>query len=437
LLMQQYYGDSLISLTEFTTDNFDDAKARAILEKLGYADEKPSCAQAVLPQISFAPGEAAIDVMNSAANGANKQRILNCPLNQASTMPVQYADETERNRVEQYEAAAELNETSWLGKDCAQAGCPGIDITGQTGIVYHASYGRSQFTAATFLETINGLANEEKKTLGVTQDMQSRITAALHRSDEVGKTSPTKPGAFVKYRDRYTCATGAGAWDNAGKATQPPQPASLTIAELTSFQANTGLSRQAFIDMVCFTPAGSARPIGEGKNAFMTEAIFTDTTLKSWMMDIFKSDDKFGYISRILIRSNLREVLGTASLAAGFLNSETPTLRSGGVNPSYASKQHSIEEELAMRVSRRHNGGKAAALSGNISVLTRTCIDAGPDKNTPLCDIGGYVKKFIGITNGHGDWRSLRCAADAKSAGSGSNAKWRGLELKPLSLPAN
>jgi RHS repeat-associated protein len=435
LLMQQYYGDSLISLSEFTIDNFDDAKARAILEKLGYAGEKPSCAQAVLPQISFAPGESAIDVINSAANGANKQRILYCPLNQASIMSVKYADDTERDRVEKYEAAAELNETSWLGKDCAQAGCPGIDITGQTGIVYRASYGRSQFTGATFLETINGLTSEEKQALGMTSDMQARITAALKRSIEIGSTTP--PGQFSIYRNKYTCATAAGAWDNAGQTAQPPQPAPLTIAERTAFQTNTGLGRQAFIDMVCFAPAGNARPLGEGKNAFMTEAIFTDTTLKSWMMDIFKSDDKFGYISRVLIRNNLRTVLGTAPLAAGFANAETPTLPGGGVNPSYKAKQQSIEEELAMRVSRLHNGGKAAALSENISVLTRTCINTGPDKNTPLCDIGNYVNKFIGITNGHGDWRSLRCAADAKSTGSGNNAKWRGLEFKPLSLPVN
>lgn len=88
-----------------------------------------------------------------------------------------------------------------------------------------------------------------------------------------------------------------------------------------------------------------------------------------------------------------------------------------------------------MRVSRLHNGGKAAALSTDVSVLTRTCIDTGPAQNYPLCDANAYVKQFIGITNGHGDWRSLRCAADAKSAGSSSARKWIGLEFKPMSLP--
>lgn len=431
LLLKQYYGDSLISLSEFTVDNFDDAKARAILEKLGYIGEKPICTLAELPQISFAPGEAAIDVTNSAANGADKQRILNCPLNQSSTLPVKYRDDTERDRVEKYEAAAELNETSRLGKDCSPSGCPGVDITGQTGIVYHASYGRSQFTGNTLLETINGLSSEEKQALRVTPDMQARITAALKRSKEVGSETP--PGLFTIYRQRYSCATAGDAWDMAGQTSQTTQTAPMTIAERTSFQSNTSLGRQAFIDMVCFAPAGNARPIGEGRNAFMTEAIFTDTTLRSWMMDIFKGEDKFGYISRIRIRNNLRQVLGKSTLTNNFMNPETPNLPGGAINPSYSSKQRSIEEELAMRVSRLHNGGDKAALSENISVLTQACVKSGPNKNWPLCDMGDYVKQFIGITSGHGDWRSLRCAADGSA---GSALKWLGLEVKPLDLPA-
>jgi RHS repeat-associated protein len=423
-LMQQYYGDSLVSLSEFTINNFDDAQARAILGKLGYAGQKPSCAQAVLPQISFGPGDAAIDVTNLIANGADRQRILNCASDQGSSMPVKYVDDTERNRVEKYEAAAEMNETASLSKDCSNSGCPGVDITGQTGVVYHASYGRSQFTGYTFLDTINRLPAEAKQALALTADMQARITKALARANQVGGAAPpSNPNVFTKYRARYNCSNAASAWDNAGQTTQVPQP--MTTAEQSGFQTNTGLARQAFIDMVCFAPSGNARPLGEGRNAFMTEAIFTDTILKNWIMNIFKSDAKFGYISRTLLREDLKTVLGQASLSSHFVNVEAPTSSGGAVNPAYQTKQRSIEEELAMRVARLHNGGKNIALSPNTAALTSN-------------DTGNYVKKFIGIINdGHGDWRSLRCTADTKSAGTNGTPKWRGLEFKALKLPTN
>jgi hypothetical protein len=254
--------------------------------------------------------------------------------------------------------------------------------------------------------------------------MQDRITKALARALEVGRAAPpANPGAFTKYRARYNCSNAASAWDNAGQTAQTPRP--MTIAEKSAFQANTGLGRQAFIDMVCFAPSGNARPLGEGRNAFMTEAIFTDTTLKNWIMGIFKSDAKFGYISRTLLREDLKKVLGQASLSSHFVNAEAPTTSDGAANPSYQIKQRSIEEELAMRVARLHNGGKNIALSPNTATLTSN-------------DTGNYVKKFIGIINdGHGDWRSLRCAADIKSAGTNGTSKWRGLEFKALKLPTN
>jgi hypothetical protein len=58
-------------------------------------------------------------------------------------------------------------------------------------------------------------------------------------------------------------------------------------AESYRRQTRTGLGRQAFIDMICFVPSGNARPLGEGRAAFDTEAIFTDTVLRDWMMEWF------------------------------------------------------------------------------------------------------------------------------------------------------
>lgn len=286
------------------------------------------------------------------------------------------------------------------------------------------SYGRSQFTGYTFLDTVNGLPAEAKQALGLTADIQARITKGLARANQVGGAAPpSNPNVFTKYRSRYNCSNAASAWDNAGQTTQVPQP--MTTAEQSAFQTNTGLGRQAFIDMVCFAPSGNGRPLGEGRNAFMTEAIFTDTTLKNWTMDIFKSDAKFGYISRTLLREDLKMVLGQTSLSSHFVNAEPPTSSGGAANATYQTKQRSIEEELAMRVARLHNGGKNIALSLNSAVLTSN-------------DTGNYVKKFIGIINdGHGDWRSLRCAADTKSERTNAPPKWHGLEFKALKFPNN
>ncbi len=434
-LFKEHYGNNLISVSQFTIDNMSNRDATLLIAKLTNTTAGlGTCpaANLLLPQIMFAAEDAAINVTQANANGANRQRILNCTQNQSSTMPVQFANDTERNRVEKYEAAAEMNETSWLGKDCSQNGCPGVAITGQTGYVYHASYGRSQFTGVTFLETIKRLSTAEKQALGVTADMQTRIDGGLRRAIQIGER---RTGAFEKYRKNYTCSDAATAWDRAGQAVQPLQPAPLSLAELNTFQANTGLGRQAFIDMICFTPQGNARPIGEGKNAFMTEAILNDTTLKNWMMGIFRSDDRFGYLSRILIRNNLRTVLGAAALSSNFNNTLAPTLPNGTPNPAYAQKQRSIEEGMAMRVARLHNGGQRVALSIDTSVLTRSCVSNGPNRNMPFCDTGNYVNKFIGIINdGHGDWRSLRCAINPQTI-LGTPGTWRGLELRPLNLP--
>jgi RHS repeat-associated protein len=427
-MLNKYYGNNLISIGEFTIDNFNDDNAKGILNTLGYADPAVHvCLPSGLPPIPFGPDDAPIDVTKQAANDTNRQRILNCARDEKSSMPMQYANDAERDRIEKYEAAAELNEISTLGKDCSKSGCPGVTISGQSTTEYHASYGRSQFTGATFLDTINKLSAAEKSALGLTAELQAKIAPALARAREVGK----KKGLFDELRKTYNCAQAAAAWDNAGQA---GEPVPLTRPARDDFSTSSGLGRQAFIDMICFVPQGNAKPIGEGRNAFMTEAIFSDAALKTWMMDIFKSDDKFGYLSRVLIKKNLASVSGSAALAGRFDNTIAPTLNNGSPNPAYAARQRAIEEELAMRVARLHNGG-SVALSPDPALLTRTCVKDGPNPNYPACDDGSYVNKFIGIISG-GDWRSLRCTADAKT-GTGAQYTGRGLDFSPLKLPSN
>ncbi|MHB8921464.1 MAG: hypothetical protein ACYC3N_10620 [Halothiobacillus sp.] len=415
---------SLVSAPQFTVNNFSDEQATKIIWYLMQdAKSRSICdkeAPGWLPQIPFAAGEMPVDVTNIKANDTNQVRIINCG---NSTIPnalqVPYSSAEEQQRVEKYQVAAELNETGTLGKDCSSSGCPGVNINGQSGLTYHASYGRSQFIGSTFLETVNKLDASEKFAIGITPEIQMRIDAARARSS-------TAAGAFNSYRKRYTCATAPDAWDRAGQATMPNTSAPMSTAERDKFLAS-GLNRQAFIDMVCFVKAPPARPLGEAREAFATEAIFSDTVLKDWMMGVFKSGQggAFDYISRVLIRKNLRDVLNAPNLSGRFQNAETAALPNGQPNPAYAQRQRQIEEELAMRTARRHNGDKAnTALSPDVSVLTRACTD----QNKPRCDVGDYVHKFIGLTAGHGDWRSLRCAD------SSARNDWRGLQMQPLKL---
>lgn len=414
----QHYQGKMVQLPQFTFLDFSDRNAALLIARLtGNTKELGSCPAAglLLPEIPFGDGEAGLNITQNAgtldAKNANLQRILNCDSNKLTAFPVAYANETEKERVEKIEAAAELNETSALNKDCSETGCPGVDITGQRGPngenprVYHASYGRSQFVAATFIETIKSLSDEEMEFIGLSEDLRRRIDAADRRAISFGR----KQGWFDSVRT-VSCTDAPDIWDNAN-------PSGVWTANRKSrFQAETMLDRQAFIDIACFRPAGAARPIGEAKNAFMTESIFADQTLKEWLMDLYESVDRFNYVSRIFIRNNLRAILAKSALEDQFINNELKE-KDGSKNKKYLVRQRAIEENLAMRTARLHNGGNA--YTADIADLTRSCSAGTP------CDIGGYVNAFTGIATGRGDWRSLRCF---------SNEVARGIQMIPLKI---
>ncbi|MBK4733343.1 RHS repeat domain-containing protein [Noviherbaspirillum pedocola] len=416
---KRHYQGNIVQLPQFSFVNFSDKNAALLIARItGNTKELGSCpaASVLLPAIEFGEGEAGINVTknlgNLAERNANLQRILNCDVNKLTTLKVSYENELEKLRVEKIEAAAELNETAGLNKDCSQNGCPGIDIVGQQGPngevprIYHASYGRSQFVAVTFIETIKTLSNDEMQLIGMTQDIKERIEAADKRALKLGRE-----GGWFDVVRRVPCKNAEDAWDNAMSSTV------WTDQQRKRFQEDTMLDRQAFIDIACFQPDGKGRPIGEGRNAFMTETIFSDRLLKEWLMQLYKGFDKFNYISRVFIRNNLRKVIGDKNLRDQFVNDE---VQQEGEKKSdrYLFEQRRIEENLAMRTARLHNGG-LGAFSNEIGNLTRDCKKGAP------CDLGGYVTTFIGITPGRGDWRSLRCFSDEKS---------RGLEMIPLKI---
>ena len=403
-----HYGENMISAPQFSIDDFDDMKATLLIASFNPADlatlQLCPILSTLLPEIPFAPGEEPINVTELTSNSkypATVQRIVNCNFNKSSAMPVQYADDVERARVEKIEAAVEAVETSQLDKNCSNTGCPGIDIVGQSGHVYHASYGRTQFTGATFLETVNALFIEEKQKLGLNDDIQQRLNDALIRVDSLAKR---KDGWFAQLQSPgfTTCATVANFWDHAGEI------GAIDVAKRDQFIKETQLDRQAFIDMACFVPQAPARPLQEGLQSFATESIFSDEVLKNWMMSIFRSTDQFNYLSRILIRNNLRAVLSRPSLEQQLLNSEP---RESG---AYLERQRAIERNLAMRTARVHNSG----IGGNGLTLNL--------ENLLTNDAGSYVAKFLGV---NGNWLSARCATPDNS-----QVKWHGLQMTVLIL---
>lgn len=424
------YGNNLISLPEFTINDMNDDDAAKLIASYIAADSKalfgntcPARAP-LLPQIKFAAGDANIDVTSAKANGANIQRILNCTRSQSAVYPVPYANDEERRRVEKLEAAAELNESPSppaINKDCSKNGCPGMAVI-VNGHTYHASYGRTQFVGETFLRALKSLIIDnsevtaaDKERIGITQDIIKRIQAALNRSVAIGNAK----GFFSTYTKKFgsglTAAQATAAWS------------SLTPAERQSFQTKSGLGQQEFVDMLTFKPSGAITE-GEGRNAFMTEAIFSDPVLHDWLMSKFRSVDDYNYISRLFLRANLRRIENETAIGNQFTNNAKPG------TDEWITRQRVIEENLAARVARMHNGGAYETVPGSknfrslglypdIAIIKRKC-----EKGLGvLCDInGGYVGSFLGTTGQRGDWRSLRCTDGLD--------RQLGLEMKALNL---
>jgi hypothetical protein len=417
-----HYRADLISMRQFVIADYSNMNAALLIASLMKDKDGENLCKDIsglLPQIRFGAGEDSIVVTRpegvDAKSPAKLQRILNCDVNRQTSLPIAYADDLERERVERIEAAAEINESSALDKDCSKDGCPGVTIYGQPGEngeptrEYHASYGRSQFVAATFIETLDNLPAVDKAAIGITSDLQQKIKLARRRAEITNDNR----GVFAGAR-KFSCSSARSAWDDAGKAN------ALTIEERSRIQFDAALDRQNFIDMVCFVPEGKSKTEGEAKNAFMTESIFSDSILKSWLMSLYKSYDPFNLVSRTFIRNNLRKILGSSELTERLKNREPKESTNVPGISRFETRQREVEDELGMRTARLHNGG-GGGLTGDKTSLTRTCVKG---EKIP-CDTGDYVKTFIGIKAGRGDWRSLRC---------GELGNRRGMQILPLKL---
>jgi hypothetical protein len=343
-------------------------------------------------------------------NQANVQRILNC--NRPTTVPVTYADDTERKRVVKLEAAAELQESpaqSAIYRDCStNHGCrTATDIT-LNGHSYYASYGRTQFVTETFLNTLNNLVPQLSPTETASLRLNTAVTlpngSAGTMADlaRLAKARATNAGnAFRNFRARFgtgkTTAQATAAWN------------SLTAAQRANFTRDTGFGMTEFIDMLAFVPSGRARTENEALNAFASEAALRlpdghgARTFGDWLMWLYQSQDEYNFVSKRFLKSNAELIMNTPAIRSHFVNSETPG------TDAYRTRQRVIEDELARRAAITHNRG-----SGGTSATI----------NVPQY-VQDYVNEFVG-TAGRGDWRSLRCSDEMGDT--------KGLQMKALNL---
>jgi RHS repeat-associated protein len=395
-----HYGDNLISIPEFTITMSDDEATRLIASYIT-ADQQALGAcpdrSALLPPIKFGTGDADINVTNGNANGAKKQRILACGAGSS-------ADITLR-RIAKYEAAAEVNETYRINRNCSEGGCPGIayycdatkcysptdqiikGVPDTSEPVYTPSYGRSQFTGVKLVEELLGAYNsfsaEVKTQLGFTSTIRSALQSALERGKKM-------QGWFSNAKAASSFAIANQAWEN------------LSETDKAKFTAETGLGKREYIDMVRIKtqpPKNSKGDplLSDAKQALVTEAVMSDSTIDIYLMGIFKDFDKFTIMSHALMQKNLKAAL--------------------------KYRPNASEEYLAAMVARAHNGGTWKL----------------PYEDLTSEDPNQYVQKFLGV-NGYtskGDFKSIRCTENlgpstlkpgTQGVGIG------GLELEPLKI---
>lgn len=412
------YAGNIIGIPQFDIEFDDDNATKLIWYLMGKEEDRVKCktsAPGWLPEIPFYPGEANIKVTQANANGANQQRILNC--NRQNTLPVTYANDEKRRRIEKYEAAAELQESpasSAIYRDCStNNGCRSATaIMGR----YYASYGRTQFVAETFLRTLRDLINDRNTPLTAQERQQLGLNQAVvlpngrpgTMADMVAIAAQRAKNAAIAYRDfRRTI----------GRGLSPAQATAawnaLTPQERTDFSRDTGLGQTEFMDMLMYAPNGRARTENEGLNAFGTEAAMRLldgnglAVFGPWLMGLYSSQDGYNFISRRFLQNNLRDIL--AAMPNHFNN----TRPSG--SDAWRTRQRVIEEELARRVGVLHN-------SGNLGWATQQNLNALPSY------VQGYMNEFAAVA-GRGDWVSLRCADDSQAM-----RDLPGLQMNPLEL---
>jgi RHS repeat-associated protein len=424
-----HYGGALAGPERFVVDGFDDRRAGALARILAAppSQRQPCVARVLgaLPGLALAPAQplvrpAAPDAPRTPASlpaADEPARLLDCRA--ATTLPVAYADDTERSRVERYQAAAELQESpaASIASSCAaNAGCrtrARIEVNGRA---YHASYGRTQFTVTTFLTELARLTAPDAGADAAA--LRAAIGLNLPATVTGGTGTPDQPAgtladaltlarrrvdasyrAFAALRAEFgrglSAEAAAAAWDT------------LPAARRTAFSVATGLGRDGFVDMLGYVATGvGGRTEEEGRHALAASAAATVTvvvaghgapvTMLDWLVALFASRDPYDHVSRAFLRDHLRRVLAAPALAGRFENAEVPG------TPAWDRRQQAVELDLARRVAVLHNAGR-------IDLAVRPDLDRWLEAHRTSW-VAGYVAQFTAADT-RGNFETLRCAA--------------------------
>lgn len=396
----EQYGNTLISIPQFTVQMSDADAARLIAsyitadrERL-YTDRCP-VGSLFLPPIRFAPEEAQILVTFNTSGDADKQRIVACGVGSDNDL--------DQRRVSKYEAAAEINETGRINRDCSKDGCPGIGYycdstkcyspkdqlnygpptTNEP--VYTPSFGRSQFIGSTLVGHLLGaygtFSTDDLNQLGLNAAIKPTLAAAQKRGAKMAEW-------WKDSRPSTDYASANAAWSE------------LSAADRARFTAETGLGERVYTDMIRIKTQPPKNSAGDdlsadAAQALVTAAIMSDSTTRDYLMGVFKDFDKFTIMGRGLMKENL--------------------------NNARRYRPNASEAYLAAMVARAHNGG--TWMKTYEQLVSR--------------DEHDYVKNFVGASGYRrkGDWNALRCAEGfgSRTVIPGTNGEGiGGLEMAPL-----
>jgi hypothetical protein len=410
----KYYGDKLISIPQFTIEDMNDDDAAQLIASYIDEDRKTLSASnckkpaALLPPIRFADEELPIDVTqaqyrnpaNTQQVWANSQRIVQCG-EKAKT------DVVER-RIQKYNFGFMLLESNppQIYMDCSKDGCPGRSLRGTVLNDYVASYGQTQFIGTTMVEKLmllrkgNWAAPEER--------------AALKLDDKVLWDEVVKAQKRALYvGERFDAAkSGTSLWAATGQG------------ERDKFVAGTGLSEasaeKVWNDIRNWYAQPSPNLFGEARAAFATTVLMSDSTVRDYLMGIFrdsKPGGKFSTASLALVRDNYAQVVGRVDAS----NKETPRLADGQTNPLWLQRQRQVELELAARTARMHNGdlGDFAAKGSLSDMWQRDSSTNGRQYARRFLNAPEYPVRQPSNSRRQqpvGDYFSLRCATELSPA---------------------
>lgn len=414
-----HYEPSLARIDRFVVDGFDDRRAGALaLILMASPSERAQCVASVLgalPGIDLGPAQRRVTVApappaaGTARSAFEAPRLLDCT--PATTLPVRYAGDIERDRVERLQAAAELQESpsASIGENCASSqGCrsrTAIDVNGR---LYWASYGRTQFTVTTFLAE---LVRTTAPDAGMDGDAL-RAAVGLNRPARLDGRETTVEAALALARDRVdaTYRAFAALRSEFGRGVPIARAReiwdTLPAARRDAFTRQTGLGVTGFVDLLGYLATGvGGRTEEEGRHAIAASAAATvrfvpagsDTAVgfDSWLVELFGSRDPYDHLSRAFLRDNLRRVLAAPGLAGAFDNPEPPD------TDAWRTRQQAIELDLARRVAVLHN-------SGRLDLATQPDLERWLGSN-PQHWVAGYVRQFV-ADDARGNWDALRCS---------------------------